>query len=67
MAERSSTIPPSEALWPAGLWPPLRTASSVPVSRASVMTRETSAASAARTIMAGRRSIVPMKTRRASS
>ena len=66
-AERSSTIPPSETPWPAGLWPPLRTASSVPVSRASVMTRETSSASAARTIMAGRRSIAPMKTLRAWS
>ena len=27
-AERSSTMPPSETPWPAGLWPPLRTASS---------------------------------------
>ena len=67
IADRSSTIPPSETPWPAGLWPPLRTASSDPVSRASETTRATSAASAARTIMPGRRSIAPAKTVRASS
>ena len=33
-AERSITMPPSQTPWPAGLWPPLRTASSAPVSRA---------------------------------
>ena len=38
-----------------------------PVSRASVTTRATSAASAARTIMAGRRSTAPVKTARAWS
>ena len=65
IAERSSTIPPSETPWPAGLWPPPRTASSSPLSRASAMTRATSAASAARTIMAGRRSTAPEKTVRA--
>ena len=66
-ADRSSRTPSSTTPWPAGLWPPLRTARSVPVSRASVMTEATSAASATRTIMAGRRSIVPRKTERASS
>ena len=33
-SRRSMTMPPSVVLWPAPLWPPLRTASSVPVSRA---------------------------------
>ena len=37
-AERSITMPPSQTPWPAGLWPPLRTASSAPVSRAWAMT-----------------------------
>jgi len=41
------------------LWPPLRTASSRPVSRASATTRETSEASRTRMIMAGRRSMPP--------
>jgi hypothetical protein len=49
---RSSTIPPSVVLCPTPLCPPLRTASSTPVSRASSTTRETSVASAARTIAA---------------
>ncbi len=48
-----------ETLWPATLWPPLRTASSSPVSRASETTRETSLASAGRTMTAGRRSNPP--------
>ena len=34
--------PPSETLWPGMLWPPLRTASSSPLSRASETTRTTS-------------------------
>ena len=34
--DRSRTIPPSVVLWPAVLWPPLRTASSSPASRAMV-------------------------------
>ena len=45
--------------WPAALWPPLRTASSRPVSRANVTTRATSSASATRTMAAGRRSMPP--------
>src|SRR5829696_6478216 len=64
---RSSTIPPSDTPWPAPLWPPLRTASSAPVSRAWAITWATSPASATRTIAAGRRSIAPEKTVRASS
>ena len=38
-SRRSRTMPPSVVLWPAPLWPPLRTASSRPVSRASATTR----------------------------
>ena len=34
MSRRSITIPPSVTPWPRPLWPPLRTASSMPVSRA---------------------------------
>ena len=56
ICERSRTIPPSDTPCPARLWPPLRTASSRPVSRASETTAATSAASVGRTIAAGRRS-----------
>jgi len=59
ISERSRTMPPSETLWPGMLWPPLRTASSTPVSRASEMTRATSSALATRAMTAGRRSIPP--------
>ena len=54
---RSSTIPPSVVPCPAGLCPPLRTASSSPCSRARRTTRDTSAVLRARTTAAGRRSI----------
>ena len=47
---RSMTIPPSDTPWPITLWPPLRTASSSPVSRASAITRAMSISSATRTI-----------------
>ncbi len=60
-------IPASVTLWPAVLWPPLRTASSSPVWRASAMTCATSVSSATRTIAAGRRSMPPEKTVRATS
>ena len=46
-------MPPSVVLWAAALCPPLRTASSSPVSFATAMTRATSEASATRTITAG--------------
>jgi hypothetical protein len=59
IADRSSTMPPSLALCPARLCPPLRTASSSPLSRASATTAATSAASVGRTISAGRRSNDP--------
>ena len=64
---RSRTMPPSLALWPAPLWPPLRTASSSPASRASLTMCATSAASAGRTMTAGRLSIPPIITVRALS
>ena len=66
-AERSITMPPSETPWPAGLWPPLRTASSDPVSRAWAMTRAMSSGPATRAMRAGRRSMCAAKTVRASS
>ena len=52
-------MPPSETPWPAVLWPPLRTASSNPSSRANETTVETSDASATRAIAAGRLSMPP--------
>ena len=55
MADRSSTIPPSLVLCPALLWPPLRTASSSPLSPAMVTTPATPAASTGRTMAPGRR------------
>ena len=60
-------MPPSVVLWPAPLWPPLRTASSVPVARAKAMTRATSAASATRTMADGRWSAPPSATWRNAS
>ena len=65
IAERSTTRPPSVALWM--LWPPARTASSRPWSAANVTARATSAASAARTISDGFRSISVLWMWRASS
>jgi peptide/nickel transport system permease protein len=56
---RSSWIPPSVLPWPAPLWPPLRTASSSPVSAANRTVRATSSSPAARTTIAGRRSCPP--------
>ena len=67
MRARSSTMPPSLTPWPAPEWPPLRTASSRPPSRASETTKATSSSSTGRTITAGRRSIPGEKTARASS
>jgi len=56
---RSSRMPPSVLLWPTVLWPPLRTASSSPPSRARLTTWATPAASTGRTITAGRLSMPP--------
>ena len=58
-SDRSITIPPSVTPWPGMLWPPLRTASSIPASRANETTRETSMSSLTRTMAAGRRSMPP--------
>ena len=67
MSERSSTTPPSVVPWPAPLWPPLRTASSTPVSRARLTTRATSRSSTTRTMAPGCRSKPPGNTARARS
>jgi hypothetical protein len=67
MADRSSRIPPEVVLWPAVLWPPLRTASSSPVSRARSTTWATPVAPVGRTMTAGRWSWPPKKTVRARS
>ena len=67
MSCRSSTMPPSVTLWPAPEWPPLRTASSSPLSLAVAMTCTTSSVSATRTIAAGWRSMPPIETVRAWS
>ena len=67
MSERSRTMPSSQTPWPAALCPPLRTARSSPVSRASAMSRTTSSAFVGRTMSAGRRSMAPEKTVRARS
>lgn len=66
IAERSRTMPPSEPLCPALLWPPLRTASSLPASAASLTTRETSSASTGRTMADGRLSKFPANSCRAA-
>ena len=66
MRERSITTPSSTTLWPAGLWPPLRTASGRPCSRAWAIAAATSEGEAARAIRAGRRSTAA-NTVRASS
>ena len=67
ISRRSSTMPSSSTPCPAPLCPPLRTASPRPESRANETIRATSSASAGRTTAAGRRSIPPMTTVRASS
>ena len=67
IADRSRTMPPSETPKPGPLWPPLRTASSLPESRASDTTAATSRASTGRTTTAGCRSMLPGNTVRAAS
>ena len=63
----SMTMPPSIVPWAAPLWPPERTASSSPCSRARAMTAATSSVSATRTITAGRTSTPPSMIVRCSS
>jgi hypothetical protein len=64
---RSITMPSSQVLSPEKLWPPPRTAVTSPRSRAVFTAATTSAVLAQRAIRAGRRSIIALKTRRASS
>ena len=66
-AATSMTMPPSETPWPAGLWPPPRTAISDPVSRAVAMSRATSSGVWTRAMSAGWRSTCVANTVRASS
>jgi hypothetical protein len=65
--ERSIMTPPSDTALPATLWPPPRTESCAPVSRANSTVATTSSVVAHRAIRAGRRSTIPLNTRRASS
>src|SRR5258708_8922154 len=59
--------PPSVVLYPAILWPPLRTATARPCCCAKVTAAMTSAASTQRTMRAGWRSNAPFQTPRALS
>ena len=65
--DRSITRPSSTVPVPATLWPPPRTATIRPCSRASRSATTTSLTPAHRATMAGRRSITPFQTERASS
>jgi hypothetical protein len=67
MADRSITSAWSATPNPPALWPPPRTDSSLPVERAWLTAATTSATSAQRAIIAGRLSIIALKTLRASS
>ncbi len=67
IADRSSISPPSHAALPAMLWPAPLTASNSLCSRAKFTAFMTSAAPAARTIAAGRRSIMAFHSERAAS
>ena len=67
IGERSIITPPSATARPATLWPPPRTEISSPLERAMPIAAATSAAPWQRAISAGRRSIIPLWTRLASS
>jgi len=67
MSDKSSSRPPSQTALPAVLWPPPRTASISLCSRARLTVAMTSAAPAARTTSAGRRSIIAFQMVRAAS
>ncbi len=60
-------MPPSQVAFPATLWPPPRTATVRPSLRAKRIAAITSLAPVQRAINAGRRSIMPFQTPRASS
>ena len=59
--------PPFVTARPATLWPPPRTETSSPASRAAASAATTSAAPCARTITPGRLSMRPLWTARAAS
>jgi hypothetical protein len=67
MAEWSMTMPPSHTAVPAMLWPPPRIDTRSSCSRAMARARAVSADPAHRATSAGRRSIDPFQTARASS
>src|SRR6516165_9067978 len=67
ISDRSMTRAPSQTPKPAALWPPPRTAISVPCSRADRTQVMTSAVSRQRTMAAGRLSIMALYTARAWS
>jgi hypothetical protein len=67
ISERSITSPPSQTALPATLWPPPRTASSRPCSRAKLTELMTSATPTHRLMRAGRLSTMPFQTARVSS
>ena len=67
MWRRSTTRPPSVSALPATPWPPPRTAISSPASRPKPTAAATSAALVHWAMSAGRRSIMPLNTVRASS
>jgi hypothetical protein len=67
ISERSIITPSSQTAWPATAWPPPRTEMTRSRSRAKRTAAVTSSAPAQRAISAGRRSIAPFQTRRASS
>src|SRR6185436_3557490 len=64
---RSITTPSSQVEYPGTLWPPPRTATSRPLSRASATAAITSATPVQRAITAGRRSYMPLNTALAAS
>ena len=64
---RSIIRPPSQMALPATLWPPPRTLTTSPRSRANRTALATSPVAAQRAIRPGRRSIMPLKIVRASS
>ena len=65
--DRSITMPSSHTALPETLWPPPRTATGRPRSRANARALATSPGPPQRAISAGRRSTVPFQTRRARS
>ena len=67
MADRSMTTPPSHVPKPGTLWPPPRTATVIALSAAKRTAVITSPALTGWTMTAGRLSIMPLRTARATS